>query len=91
MSDNKKWSILSRWVQDAGSVRTHRGQPGNYGRLTHPGRLYDDGKIFSKVERSAPSGRISEGGAPQTIFLLDFSGSMPGFIVTGKQIGRAHV
>ena len=80
VSDNKKWSILSRWVQDAGSVRTHRGQPGNYGRLTHPGRLYDDGKIFSKVERSAPSGRISEGGAPQTIFLLDFSGSMRGFV-----------
>lgn len=76
VSDNKKWSILSRWVQDAGSVRTHRGQPGNYGRLTHPGRLYDDGKIFSKVERSAPSGRIAEGGTPQTIFLLDFSGSM---------------
>ena len=78
--DNKKWSVLSQWVNDAGSVRTHRGQPGNYGRLTHPGRLYDDGKIFSKVERSAPSGRISEGGAPQTIFLLDFSGSMRGFV-----------
>ena len=78
--DNKKWNTLSQWANDAGSIRTHRGQPGNYGRLTHPGRLYDDGKIFSKVERSAPSGRISEGGAPQTIFLLDFSGSMRGFV-----------
>lgn len=80
VSDTKKWEKLARWASDVGSVRTHRGTPGNYGRLTHPARFLDDGKIFSKIERSAPSGRISEGGAPQTIILVDFSGSMGGLI-----------
>lgn len=78
--DIKKWDKLAAWQNDVGSVRTHRGVPGHYGRLTHPARLIDDGKVFSKTEKSSPSGRVAEGGAPQTIILDDFSGSMRGGI-----------
>ena len=76
----KKWDKLAAWQNDVGSVRTHRGVPGHYGRLTHPARFLDDGKVFSKTEKSSPSGRVAEGGAPQTIILDDFSGSMRGGI-----------
>ena len=78
VKDMKKWDKLAAWQNDVGSVRTHRGVPGHYGRLTHPARFIDDGKIFSKTEKSSPSGRVAEGGAPQTIILDDFSGSMRG-------------
>lgn len=76
VKDIKKWDKLAAWQNDVGSVRTHRGVPGHYGRLTHPARFIDDGKVFSKTEKSSPSGRVAEGGAPQTIILDDFSGSM---------------
>ncbi len=78
VKDMKKWDKLAAWQNDVGSVRTHRGVPGHYGRLTHPSRFIDDGKVFSKTEKSSPSGRVAEGGAPQTIILDDFSGSMRG-------------
>ena len=80
VKDIKKWDKLAAWQNDVGSVRTHRGVPGHYGRLTHPARFIDDGKIFSKTEKSSPSGRVAEGGAPQTIILDDFSGSMRGWV-----------
>lgn len=81
VKDTKKWGSLAAWQNDVGSVRTHRGVPGHYGRLTHPARILDDGKVFSKTQKSAPSGRVAEGGAPQTIILDDFSGSMRGRIM----------
>lgn len=84
VEDSKKWDALAKWQLDVGSIRTHRGTPGNYGRLTHPARFIDDGKIFSKTQKSAPSGRVTEGGSPQTILLIDFSGSMSGY-VRGKR------
>lgn len=80
VKDMEKWSSLAAWQNDVGSVRTHRGVPGHYGRLTHPARILDDGKVFSKTQKSAPSGRVAEGGAPQTIILDDFSGSMRGWV-----------
>lgn len=79
--DIKKWDKLAAWQNDVGSVRTHRGVPGHYGRLTHPARFGDDGKIFSKTQKSSPAGRVAEGGAPQTIILDDFSGSMRGWVM----------
>lgn len=85
INDYKKWSRLAEWQLDVGSVRQHRGTPGNYGRLTHPSRFFDDGKIFSKSQKSSPSGRVAEGGAPQTILLIDFSGSMFGSIFGSSQ------
>ena len=85
LQEPKKWDALAKWQLDVGSVRQHRGTPGNYGRLTHPSRLYDDGKIFSKVKKSSPSGRVEEGGSPQTILLIDFSGSMDSSVKGKRQ------
>lgn len=85
LQEPRKWDALAKWQLDVGSVRQHRGTPGNYGRLTHPSRLYDDGKIFSKVQKSSPSGRVEEGGSPQTILLIDFSGSMNGGVKGKRQ------
>ena len=76
LPDQKKWSAFSKWVTDVGTVRTRRGTPNHYGRLNHPERFADDGKIYSKILTSSPSGRVDQGGAPQTIVLIDLSGSM---------------
>lgn len=75
ISYNKKWLGVGALAQDRGTARVVRGQAGYSGRLTHAARLNDDGKVFSKMYVSAPNGSIGFG-APQTIVLIDFSGSM---------------
>ena len=84
-----KWLEFRRWAADMGTVRRIRGHAGNSGKLTHPARLTDDGKIFSKAYTSAPSGATQLSGAPQTILLVDLSGSMGGRI-RGKTKEKVH-
>ena len=82
---DKKWLKFAKWAIDAGTMRIHRGNAGNFGRLTHPARLLDDGKVFSKQIVSSPNGATNLTGQPQTIILVDLSGSMSNPVAFGSR------
>lgn len=85
-----KWLEFRKWAVDMGTVRRIRGHAGNTGKLTHPARLTDDGKIFSKARTSSPSGATGFEGSPQTILLVDLSGSMSGYIAGSRRKEKVH-
>lgn len=87
---DKKWLKFAKWAIDAGTMRVHRGTAGNFGKLTHPGRLYEDGKIFSKQVVSSPNGATNLTGQPQTIILVDLSGSMSNPVGRGSRQEKVH-
>lgn len=87
---DKKWLGFAKWAIDAGTMRIQRGTAGNFGKLTHPGRLYDDGKVFSKQMISSPNGATNLTGQPQTIILVDLSGSMSNPIGRGSRQEKVH-
>jgi hypothetical protein len=87
---DKKWLGFAKWALDAGTMRIHRGTAGNFGKLTHPGRIYEDGKIFSKQIVASPNGATNLTGTPGTIVLVDLSGSMNNPIGRGSRQEKIH-
>jgi hypothetical protein len=79
LSYDRKWLKFGELALDRGTARHVRGEPGFNGRLTHPSRFFDDGKVFSQQQVKAPNGFIGFG-SPQTAILIDFSGSMTGYV-----------
>lgn len=72
---DQKWRRFAELAASNGAIRVVRGNASFRGKLTHPSRLYDDGKIWSQQQQSTLSGRLGEG-YPQNIIVLDASGSM---------------
>ena len=72
---------LTKVENARGSVRSVVGAPSYSGkRLTHLHRAGGDGKIFGDIKLD---GHRAGRGAPEIVFLLDFSGSMRGTMATG--------
>lgn len=87
---DNKWLKFAKWALDAGTMRIRRGNAGNYGKLTHPARLLDDGKVFSKQVVASPNGATNLTGQPQTIILADLSGSMSTPVGRGSRKEKVH-
>lgn len=87
---DRKWLKFAKWALDAGTMRIRRGNAGNYGKLTHPARLFDDGKVFSKQVVSSPNGATNLTGQPQTIILADLSASMSNPVGRGSRKEKVH-
>lgn len=87
---DRKWLKFAKWAIDAGTMRVRRGNAGNFGKLTHPSRILDDGKVFSKQIVASPNGATNLTGQPQTIILVDLSGSMANPVGRGLRQSKVH-